>query len=437
MEGFFLSLLLDIVERMFDTMILEQVQGSDFLELEEMPSGILLGICLAQVDPTSLSGYDQIIYIRATQRMASYYQARTYAGMDAVAETFEQEEAGDLEFAFEGAAAEIRAALRLTRQAAKSELELAHTLRRRLPQVWKRLSVGALDIRRARTLAHGTEHLPIHEARSVVDQVIDRAGEFTTGQLGVQLRKACIAANPDEAKDRFEHAVDERRIILEPSTDGTAHLLGMDLPPDRAAAATKRINHLAQALRVGSGTRTMDQLRADVFLDLLCGTDQDPKGTKTAVVNINVDLETLARLNDMPGDLAGYGPVVADIARQVAEKQTDQSWRYTITNKDTGLPLDSGITRRRHNQRQRRITETLYPHCITPGCRAPATNCDIDHTKPWSEGGETSAENSGPLCRHDHTIKTNHGWTYQPTTDGDHIWTTKLGHTYTTSGRPP
>jgi len=32
-------------------------------------------------------------------------------------------------------------------------------------------------------------------------------------------------------------AVDGRRVVMEPSVDGTAHLFGLDLPPDRVEAA--------------------------------------------------------------------------------------------------------------------------------------------------------------------------------------------------------
>lgn len=67
----------------------------------------------------------------------------------------------------------------------------------------------------------------------------------------------------------------------------------------------------------------------------------------------------------------------------------------------------------------------------------PAVSCDLDHRNPWSRGGPTEVENLAPLCRHDHRIRHQHSWTHQPLAQGDHQWTTKLGHTFTTSGRPP
>ena len=67
----------------------------------------------------------------------------------------------------------------------------------------------------------------------------------------------------------------------------------------------------------------------------------------------------------------------------------------------------------------------------------PATDCDLDHRHPYAQGGHTTNTNLGPLCRHHHGIRHRHNWTYHPLPNGDHQWTTKLGHTYTTSGRSP
>jgi hypothetical protein len=97
------------------------------------------------------------------------------------------------------------------------------------------------------------------------------------------------------------------------------------------------------------------------------------------MVDIRVDLETLTRLTDDPGELAGYGPVIADIARQVAEQQPNAEWRWTVTSPDTGQVLHDGITRRRPTTGQRRHVENRNRTCIFPGCRMPATDCDLDH----------------------------------------------------------
>ena len=390
---------------------------------------------LAPLEGEDLSGHDRVLALAAYQKMVSYFQAKMLGEMAAICDLMAAE-GDDPEVAWEAAAAEIRVALRLTRRAADSDLGLALDLKQRLPRVWEALEAGEIDLRRVRVIVAGTTHLTEETARLVVDQIIEKAARLTTGQLHALLRRVCLETDPDEAADRYVQAVADRRVVMEPSLDGTAHLSGFDLAPDRAAAAMQRINHLAQTLKAGGEARTLDQLRADVFLDLLEG-HRYQTDTGKGTVDIHVDLETLTRLADHPGELAGYGAIVADLARQIAEGQPRAEWRWTLTDPDTGQIIDNGTTRRRPNSGQRRHLETRNPTCIFPGCRVPATDCDLDHRTPWAEGGPTSLDNLVPLCRHDHQVRHRTGWIHQPLPDGDHQWTSRLGHTYTTSGRSP
>jgi hypothetical protein len=322
---------------------------------------------------------------------------------------------------------------------ADAELVFALDLKRRLPCVWDALVAGSIDVRRARTIVHGTAHLSLGVARRVADHVVHEASRWTTGQLAARLRRACIEADPDEAADRYRSAVADRRVVSEPTTDGAANLLGLELPPHRVAAATRHINHLARSLCVPDETRTMDQLRADVFLDLVSGgaIGTSGGGHGRGVVDIHVDLATLAELDERPGEVGGYGPVIADIARHVAAEQQDAEWRYTVTHPETGRVLTGGTTRRRPTSGQRRTVESIDPTCVFPGCRMPAASCDLDHRVRYADGGPTTAENLVPLCRHDHSVRHRHQWRHEPLPSGDHLWTSALGHAYTTSGRSP
>ena len=197
----------------------------------------------------------------------------------------------------------------------------------------------------------------------------------------------------------------------------------------------KQVNEAAKQQSGPGETRTMDQRRADILIDILDGTTGTPGAG--GGVDIITDLVSLAGLSDASGDLNGYGPVIADIARQVADQQQDTKWPWTITHPDTGQPLHTGITRRRPNTRQQRIARTRNRSCVFPGCRMPSTQCDLDHTKPWAEGGPTEIDNLAPLCRYHHNIKHRHGWTYTTLPNGDHLFTSKTGHTYTTTGQSP
>jgi hypothetical protein len=403
--------------------------------MDKLEPGLFLAAMVTSVEIQDLSGHDRIVVLKARQRMVSFFQAQVFEGMASISQLMGELEA-DPEIAHNAAAAEIGAALRLTRRAADSDLALAVDLKERLPEVWEALAAGRIDLRRARVIVSGTAHLSEEAAREVVGRVLQAATRLTTGQLGALIRRVCVQADPDDAHTRYREAVDGRRVVLEPSVDGTAHLYGLDLPPERAEAAMRRIADLARGLKTRDEVRTLDQIRADIFLDLLDG-HHFARGGRRGTVDIQVDLTTLARLSEDPGELAGYGPVVADIARQVAENQPQAEWRWTLTHPDSGQVIDNGTTRRRPTTRQRRHVEARNRNCVFPGCRMPAVDCDLDHRRPWAHGGPTKVKNLAPLCRHNHNTRHRCGWTYQQLPNGDYLWTSRLGHTYTTSGHPP
>ena len=405
-------------------------------DLDQLEPGLLLALFLESAEEIDTSGYDRTVLLCAYQKMASYFQAKVYETMASIHEVTEHEPDLSFQEIFEGAAMEIGCALHLTRRSSESDLSFAMELCQRVPRVLEALGDGEIDLRRARVLVHGTENLSKEVARQVVDQIIGEVAQLTSGQLYARLRKLCIDANPEEATNRYRNALADRRVIAEASPDGTTHLLGLDLPPDRVAEAMAKINNLARSLNTADEGRTLDQLRADVFLDLLDGralNGRDGKGT----VDLHVDLATLAELNEHPGELAGYGPVIADIARQVAELQQKSEWRWNLTDPHTGGLVCSGTTRRRPTTTQRRHIEARQPTCIFPGCRMPARRCDLDHRHPWAQGGATCSHNLEPLCRFHHRIRHRHHWNHQPLADGDHLWESPLGRRYTTSGRSP
>ena len=414
--------------------------------LADMQPGPILAAFLTSLEVDNLSGHDQFVVLQANQRMVSFHSAQMYANMAALQTTMLTFDGYDQPFedAAESASAEIRAALHLTSRSADIEMSFALSLRRRLPRLAEMLSAGSIDMRRAKAIDRSTTHLSDTSASNVVDAVADVAPGLTTGQLRDRIRKLCIAVDPDDARNRYERSVTERRLVTEPTDDGTANLLGLDLPPDRVVAISRLIHESARRLRVKGETRTMDQLRADVYLDLLMGArdgqgSNDPSNMKGAgIVEIVCDLKTLAELADDPATLAGYGPVIADIARKVADQSHDGQWRYRCTD-DDGVPIHTGTTSRRPTASQRRRIEARHTMCVFPGCRMPAGSCDIDHTTAVVDGGRTCDCNLAPLCRRDHRIKHSPGWSYTVNADGSITWTTPNGHIYTIPPRraPP
>ena len=387
-------------------------------ELSRIPPGAELGSLLESLDRERLPGHEQVVVMQAWSRQVAHAQAELYLSMTSVAGAVAEIAAPDDDVIeiYDVASSEIRAALAWTRRAAEFHLSFAQDLIEKLPRVWVALHDGMIDLPKARVILKQICHLDQDTAREVAKQALERADRETTGQLRARIQRLVIAVDPDSARHRYEQGMKERRVIAEPTESGTANLFGLDLPAASTSAAMRRINRLARAAKTANDSRTMDQIRADVFLDLLTGRSADHSRGDGAVVNVEVDLTTLAELNDNPAQIPGWGPVISDIARQVAREQ-DAEWRVTVTDPDTGAAVHSGTTRRRPTADQKRLVEFRNPTCIFPGCRMPAADSDLDHRHAWSEGGSTHEENLNPLCRHDHLLK-HHGWGSDNSTRG-------------------
>ncbi len=410
--------------------------------IEDIPPGAELAQVLASLDWECLSDHDLIRVLKAQDRQISHYEAGRAWTINEVAARHQDEcRDGSFEYhhATAGAAAEVGAALHLTRRAAETVTGFSMELLRCRPLVFEALLFGRIDIRRARVLVDSTMFVSDAVAHVVIEEVLAEAPNLTTGQLRHRLAKLVIDADPEAAQRRYDKSVEDRRFEVRRNDSGTANILGLDVPPHIASSIGRWIYKEAIKLKNLGDTRTMDQLRADIYLDLLRRRFKGGKITRSDFGNLDIraTAETLAGLSDESAELNGFGPITGDIARQVAEHQENVTRRWTLYDPDTKQPIDGGITRRRPTVSQRRKAEMLHPTCIHPGCRMPSVDCDLDHRVPWIESKITCTAGLGPMCRHHHVLRHTHGWTYEPVAGGDFLFTSPYGHQYTTSGRQP
>jgi hypothetical protein len=145
-------------------------------------------------------------------------------------------------------------------------------------------------------------------------------------------------------------------------------------------------------------------------------------------IQVTVAATTLLGFDDLPGELAGYGPIPAEMARQIAG-DPDSTWRRILTDPVSGVLLDYGTTVYRPPPALARHVIARDQVCCFPGCRQPAEYCDLDHRNPYPDG-TTSEGNLGSLCRHHHRAKSEGGWRWRRTADGVIIWTAPTSHIY-------
>ena len=247
-------------------------------ELELTPPGAELGQMLAAAaDRSVLSGPDLLLLTQARARQIAHLQAELMADLVAIAARCQPRisepppGSGRRAEPVDHAVDEIAANLTWTNTAASKQLDFAERLVEELPEVHTAMLAGHLDWPKARVLADGVTGLDPETARTITALLLPGAAKRTTGQLRARLAKLIILADPDAAQRRYRQGLKGRRVEHGHEDDGTARLTGRWLPAARAAAANSRIQAIADWLKDGGDHRTIDQIRADILLDLLQG----------------------------------------------------------------------------------------------------------------------------------------------------------------------
>src|ERR1700685_106178 len=102
-----------------------------------------------------------------------------------------------------------------------------------------------------------------------------------------------------------------------------------------------------------------------------------------------------------PGPLRPPGPPVPDWLRGLTFATLETS-DCTHLRQSRGYQPSPSL---------RHLIQVRNPTCTGPGCRRPATRCDLDYVIPYDRSGRTCECNLHPACRHDHHTKQVPGWT--------------------------
>jgi len=237
---------------------------------------------------------------------------------------------------------DIAAALRISPTSATNRLRFARALAR-FPQTHKLLESGALTVMHARTLVDATAQLDDECAAIVETMVLAAADSQTVGEFAKTVRRAALTVDSASAEQRHELARNDRRVAFFPMSEGMSELYWF-LPTDQAAAVKVRIDALAARCAPGD-ERTSDQRRSDALFDIITSpeTSADAGAREHGMrptVQVTVSLETLAGASEAPGELAGFGPIPAFLARHIAADPTG-TWRRLLTD-PTGRLLEYG-----------------------------------------------------------------------------------------------
>jgi hypothetical protein len=405
---------------------------------------------LIAIDPQELSPAARIDYLAALERQSSWLQAAMQRAIVAVAGISEGKSDGPFTGVDEAEREDVSSALRLSAGTAQMRIDVARTLVNHLPNTCSALATGELSAAHATVIAKETaaairDGLSEFAIFSIEEKAIAHAEFHTPSQVAQQVRSAIAKFAPAAFEEVVEKARDCRRVSCYNDIDGMSTVVAI-LPAADAQTVMKAIEAFiikgsivfnSSDESAVTDIRSADMKRADALTTLagfaLAASSEDVALHRRPItVNVTIDLPTLLGLSENPGQLAGYGAMPASVARALA---SDGKWKRFITDPQTGALLDYG---RETYQPPQALIDFLIARdrtCRFPGCRRSAALSDLDHAQSWEEGGSTSLDNLGALCRRHHLLKTHGGWGIESRADGSCTWTSPLGKIYQTPAR--
>ncbi|MBX3098454.1 MAG: DUF222 domain-containing protein [Salinibacterium sp.] len=335
-----------------------------------------------------------------------------------------------VEFAVRAATADLAVRLNLAEATVRTQADIGAKLRERLPRIWVWFGEGEVPTQNAREAASLVADLPAEFWGPFDEQLLEPAKALAPARFRVKARAVRERLFRETAVERHGRAVQNRGVWSEHDRDGMGWV-SAHLSSEKVALAQARIDALAfDLLRADDETRTMQQLRADVFADLLTGEEV---GGARVTVALTVPVMALLGKSDEPAVLEGVGPIDLKTARRLCVAAP--SFTRLLTHPVTGVVLDMDRTQYRPTRALKRWLALRDVTCTFPGCGRRSTQCDIDHVTAWVDGGATSADNLAHLCRKHHTVKHRTRWQVHRPPGEISKWTSPTG--YVRSADPP
>ena len=194
--------------------------------------------------------------------------------------------------------AEIACALRLPERSAEALIAGSRALVNDLPATHAALSAGEISYRHAEKLIDHATSLPVAAQAGFEDAALPFARELTVAKFDKKARVIRERIHPESIAVRTRVARELRNVFVDPARDGMAYLTAY-LPAPVAVAGYNRIDDIASTLRALDGeTRTLGQLRTDVFADLVTDGITEPTTARTSRRSYKyTELPTMAQIH--------------------------------------------------------------------------------------------------------------------------------------------
>ncbi|MET3960083.1 hypothetical protein ABIE44_000017 [Marmoricola sp. OAE513] len=290
---------------------------------------------------------------------------------------------------------------------------------------------GALDPYRVRLIADAARHglETTEEYAAFADKMTpflsrhlreDGLVTCTHKQLRNRVSYLIKKIRSADAEAQFRNAHQHRDVVVDDGEHGISWLT-IAGTTDQIAVALRRLTLEARALRAAGDRRTVEQIKADLAVDLLTGAaTHAPPAYARPVINLTVPIQTVM-------GLSGGQVIPAGLARVIAQRP-GATWHRMLTD-----PAGQAVELSTENYRPTRAiweqvvgTQTT---CFRPGCDHASTECDLDHRTAWPRGA-TTAKNLNPACRTDHRAKQTPGFAVRQTDNGSFVLDTPGGFSH-------
>jgi hypothetical protein len=398
-------------------------------------------------------------------------------------------------------AAQIAAATRVSDRTVHQRLDASVMLVQQFPATLASLARGDIDRAHVQVIVDAGMGISDPDVRATYEgAAVEVARRETPGRLRPAARLLAHRLHPVPLSERHRKATEGRGVVVRDADDGMAELIAT-LPAVIAHGILDRLTRLARAAlddradqpttqksdplppasgRNPAATRSLDEVRADAFADLLLTGHATAAASSAAIapdeaivahVSVTVPALALALVRDGgstgggagdfgrgsdagraggavddrgaggavddrgagvtdtladPAQLVGRGPIDADTARRLVGGAT--GWDRVLTHPVSGTVL--AVDRYRPSEQLRRALRVRDEHCRFPGCRQPTQRCDLDHTIAREHDGPTELGNLAHLCRRHHTLKHNSAWRVTQRPGGVMEWTSPTGRVY-------
>ncbi|WP_119698236.1 HNH endonuclease signature motif containing protein [Microbacterium halotolerans] len=376
----------------------------------------------------------------------------------------------DPEYARRAMAAEVAAATRVHPNTARAQLDDAERLTDGFPTTLRALQEGRISRQHAKVIADAGANLDKGARASLDTQAAGFAETRTPGEMKKIAKQRAAELAPRSLRQRHLDAREQRRVSVTDLDDGMSELCVL-MPTfhahaihDRLTAMARQINDERRQARkllrerhgdaseddwavTGTGDtddavrasdrRTFDQIRADLAADLILsaaptGHALHTIGSDSALANVTAQVQvtipaSMVLDRDHGTSWNERGALIDPDAALAAAART-AGWDRLFRSPDTGEILATDRYRPTADQRRRLIARDAT--CRFPGCTAPARDCDLDHSREYARGGQTSLDNLAALCRAHHVMRHQSDWRIRQLGGGLLEWTSPTGRIY-------